>query len=233
MKLGILEAGKPPRSLASFGDYPAMFRALLGENAYAYETYTICDGDFPASADACEAWLITGAAAGVYDPDPWIPALMDFLRTARGRVPMVGVCFGHQAMAEAFGGKVIKSPKGWGVGLHHYAVEAREGWIDATPEVASLAWHQDQVVQAPPGATRVAGNAFCPIGFLGYELDRAISIQLHPEFDPGYVRAGLERRKMGLSDAATEAAIAGLEAPNDNVRLGAWIRRFLDRSAGS
>ena len=74
--------------------------------------------------------MITGSAAGVYDPLPWIAPLKDFLVSAKGRAKLVGVCFGHQVMAEAFGGKVIKSPKGWGLGLHAYEVVRREGWMD-------------------------------------------------------------------------------------------------------
>ena len=117
MKLGVLRTGRPPKpAIATFGDYPAMFRRLLGEDAYDYVTYAVDEGDLPARPEDCAAYLITGSSCGVYDPEPWIGELMDFLRAAKNRARLVGVCFGHQAMAQAFGGRVIKSPKGWGLG---------------------------------------------------------------------------------------------------------------------
>jgi GMP synthase-like glutamine amidotransferase len=226
LKLGILAAGHSPRSLAAFGDYPAMFRRLLGEDAFEYKTYDIPAGEMPTDAHECDAWLVTGASAGVYDPEPWIEPLQGFLRRARG-APMIGVCFGHQVMAQAFGGRVIKSPKGWGVGLQHYEVTARRPWMDDVAAIAVPAWHQDQVVEAPPASTVIAASAFTPIAMLAYDDFPAISIQPHPEFEPAYVAAGLERRKMGLDEDATLSAIGSLKENNDNIRVGGWFVRFL------
>ena len=230
MKLGILETGRPPERLAeTFGDYPGMFRALLGEDAYAFRTFDVAAGVLPDAVEACDAYLVTGAAAGVYDPLPWIDPLKDFLVSARGRAPLVGVCFGHQIMAEAFGGKVIQSPKGWGVGMHTYAVRAPAPWMDAAAPIAVAASHQDQVVEPPPGARVVAASDFTPFGMLAYDDQPAISIQLHPEFAPAYAEALIEaRRGTRYSDAEADAAIASYAAPNDAARVGGWIRAFLD-----
>src|SRR5882724_8739448 len=118
MKLAILETGAPPDSVRDrFGDYPSMFRALFGETAHDYATFNVAAGQYPTAISDYPAYVVTGSSAGVYDPLPWISPLKDFLRQAKGRAALVGVCFGHQLMAEAFGGKAIKSPKGWGVGL--------------------------------------------------------------------------------------------------------------------
>jgi len=229
MKLGILETGRPPRSLQpQFGDYPAMFRALLGESAYDYTTYQVFDGQWPQAPKACDAYLVTGAAAGVYDPLPWIPELKAFLVAAKGKVPLIGVCFGHQVMAEAFGGRVIKSPKGWGVGLHEYQVVHREPWLDGPDVIHVAASHQDQVVEPPPGARVIARSAFAPYGMLAYGDQPAISLQLHPEFARGYSEALLEgRRGEFYGEAAASEARKSLEAPDDSARIGGWFRRFL------
>lgn len=234
MKLGILETGRPPERLAeTFGDYPGMFRALLGEDAYAFHTFDAAAGVLPDAVEACDAYLVTGAAAGVYDPLPWIAPLKDFLVSARGRTPLVGVCFGHQIMAEAFGGKVIQSPKGWGVGLHSYAVREPAPWMDAAAPIAVAASHQDQVVALPPGARVVAASDFTPFGMLAYDDQPAISIQLHPEFEPAYAEALIEaRRGTRYSDEQADAAIASYAAPNDAARVGGWIRAFLDGRRG-
>ncbi len=226
MRLGILETGAPPKDVDQFGDYPAMFRALFGQDAYDYATFDIQAGELPDSTDACAAYLITGSSAGVYDPLPWIEPLKDFLRAAKG-TPMVGVCFGHQIMAEAFGGKVIQSPKGWGVGLHRYEVRQPQPWMDA-PRFSIPASHQDQVVEAPPGARVIAANAFTPFGMLAYGDQPAISLQLHPEFEPAYARALIEsRRGSRYTDAQADQAILSFEQPDDRSRVGDWIQRFL------
>ncbi len=238
MKLGILETGLPPADLAeTFGDYPAMFRALLGEDLRT-ETFHVSTGALPARVDACQAWLITGSAAGVYDDLPWIAPLTDFLRLARGRAPLVGVCFGHQIMAQAFGGQVIKSPKGWGVGLQRYEVTRAAPWMDTTPPPAAAiaipASHQDQVVVAPPGVTVSLASDFTPYAGLTYDDGLAISFQGHPEFDPAYAAALVEaRRGSRYTDEQADAAIASLAEPNDRLRVAGWMRAFLTKASGA
>lgn len=231
MRLGILETGVPPGDLKErFGDYPAMFRGLLGEDACDYATFAVADGVLPRSVEACDAYLVTGSAAGVYDPFPWIGELKAFLQAAKGRAPLVGICFGHQIMAEAFGGQVIKSPKGWGVGLHKYTICEHLDWMDGADSIAVPASHQDQVVVPPPGALVVAASDFTPFGMLAYEDQPAISIQLHPEFDPAYAKALIEaRRGPRYTDKQADAAVASYDAPDDRDRVGEWIREFLKR----
>ncbi len=122
--VGILETGVPPEDLAArYGRYDAMVRRMLGDG-FDYQTYRVRDGDLPEAPDAHPAYVITGSSAGVYDDLPWIAPLEDFIRAVHGRARMVGVCFGHQVMAQALGGRVEKSSKGWGLGLHGYAVDA-------------------------------------------------------------------------------------------------------------
>lgn len=233
MRLGILETGAPPDGVREkFGDYPSMFRRLFGEDAYDYATFDVAAGAMPEGTSACQAWLVTGSSAGVYDPLPWIDPLMDFLRAAKGEVPLLGVCFGHQVMAQAFGGKVIKSPKGWGVGLHRYRLAQARPWMDAADEpIAAPASHQDQVVELPPGATVLGGNGFCPLGVLDYGEARAVSIQLHPEFEPAYAKALIEnRRGSRYTDVEADRAVMSYEQPDDRLRIGAWLQRFLEQA---
>jgi GMP synthase-like glutamine amidotransferase len=230
IKLGVLQAGGPPARLADrYASYAVMFERLLGPGAYDYRTFDVRAGDFPKQPEACDAYIVTGSSAGAYEPDPWIAALKRFLVEAKGRAALVGVCFGHQIMAEAFGGRVIKSPKGWGVGLHTYEILARRPWMDEASAISLPASHQDQVVEAPPATTILAGSAFSPFGMLAYDDQPAISIQLHPEFDAAYAKALIEgRRGTRLSVAQTDAAIASLDAPNDSERVGGWIGRFIE-----
>ena len=229
MKIGILAAGRPPRALISqFGDYTQMFEHLLAGRGYDWASYDVPAGGYPDRPEACDAYVVTGAAAGVYDGDPWIGQLLEFLRAARGRAKLVGVCFGHQAMAQAFGGEVRKSDKGWGIGLHTYGLADHLGWMDASPAFSLAASHQDQVIEPPPGATILAGSDFCPNGMLAYDDGTSISCQLHPEFAPAYSIALIEGRKgQRFPEAQAEAAVESLHHPDDHAKFADWIAKFL------
>lgn len=230
--LAILETGAPPAGLEGFGSYPDMFERLLGPDAYDYARYDLRAGQWPRAPDAHRAYLITGSSSGVYESDAWIGQLRDFLRAAKGEAVLVGVCYGHQAMADAFGGEVVKSGKGWGVGLQTYEVFSAETWMaegETPAPIHIAASHQDQVVNLPAGARVLGGNSHAPFGMLVYDDQPAFSIQLHPEFDPAYAKALLSRRRGApLSVEVADAGIASLDLPNDNQRVGGWIRRFID-----
>jgi GMP synthase-like glutamine amidotransferase len=224
MILAILETGRPPKALIEpFGTYDSMFRRLLGAG-FHYETYPVFEGVFPGDPEGLEGVLITGSPAGVYEDRPWIGPLESWLQHAAGKVPMVGVCFGHQVMASAFGGKVIKSPKGRGLGLHTYALDGLA--VGGKDQVACPADHGDQVVEVAPKTKVLGGNAFCPYGMLEYPF-RAVSVQFHPEFEPPFAKALLEKERPLVGDAAIETAQASLDAPNDNALVGDWIVGFL------
>ena len=225
MNLAILETGTPPGALEErFGRYAGMFEKLLG-NGIDYQAYEVQAGDLPGDPGGHDAYLITGSPAGVYEPLPWIEQLKAFLRAAKGQAKLVGICFGHQLMAETFGGHVEKVDKGWGVGLHTYPIVQREPWMDEAAAVSVPASHQDQVVMQPPATDVVASSIFTPYAGLAWRDQPAISFQFHPEFSPDYARALIELRRRRLPDP--DAAIASLDRPNDNARVGRWIRNFL------
>lgn len=229
MRVGILKTGRPPNpAIEQFGTYPDMFMNLLGRDAYDWRTYAADEGEYPDRPETCDAYIVTGSSSGVYDDDPWIGRLLDFLRSAKGRAKLVGVCFGHQAMAQAFGGRVIKSPKGWGIGAHEYALVGREPWMDAGPTIRLPASHQDQVVEKPPAADVLVASAFTPFAGLVYRDQPAISIQPHPEFLPDYAKALIEaRRGKVYPDEQADLAVATYGLPDDRDRVGRWIRGFL------
>lgn len=224
MKVAVLETGVPPGDLADrFGTYPEMYRRMLGLTEVA--SYAVAAGELPERPEDHAAYIVSGSPAGVYEPLPWIGELTAFLRAARGKAKLVGICFGHQAMAQAFGGAVAKSDKGWGVGLHSYDVAARQNWMDAAASIRIPASHQDQVILQPPGSEVILASAFTPIAGLAWPGDGAISFQFHPEFEPAFAKALIEARRGRLPDA--DAAIASLDRANDNERVARWIGAFL------
>jgi GMP synthase-like glutamine amidotransferase len=217
------------------GSYPQMFERMIGaaDANVAFDTVSIPAGDPLPDIDGLEAVLITGSAAGVYDGFEWIAPLEEFVRTAHNsQVPMVGVCFGHQLIAQALGGTVRKSEKGWGLGRHVYDVAAGNALIEGT-QIALACSHQDQVITPPDGATTILSSDFTPYAGLLYAGGRTLSVQAHPEFSIGFALACCEmaRSKGDARDSAVTSAIASLAEPLDSARLGGAITRFLTRSA--
>jgi len=228
IKVGILETGSPPPPLQGrFGSYSAMVQELLGPQ-HEFTTFDVRKGELPARADDCPAYVITGSASGVYDGDAWIGAVKNFVRDASGQSALIGICFGHQLMAEAFGGRVIKSPRGWGIGLHRYDVQERAAWMDDARSIAVPASHQDQVVKLPGDARVLGGSEFTPYGIVEYPRRRAMSLQSHPEFSPEYAAALIElRRSSKYTDEQADRALQTLRQPNDRARAGTWLAQFL------
>ncbi|WP_336486074.1 glutamine amidotransferase-related protein [Methylobacterium nigriterrae] len=228
MRIAILETGRPPARLGgAYPGYGAMVERLVGPG-HDYETYLADRGALPGTG-AHEAYLITGSPAGAYDPDPWIADLTAFLRNLDPGRRVVGLCFGHQVMAQAWGGQVEKSRTGWGLGLHRYDVVETAPFMDGARAIAVPLSHQDQVVAPPPGARVLAGSAFTPFGVLAYRDRAALSFQCHPEFAADYARALVSGHRAAEADPTFgAAALASLDAPHDSGRVGGWIRRFLE-----
>jgi GMP synthase-like glutamine amidotransferase len=234
VRIGILETGYPPEHLIKeHGTYADMLKRFVGEEGVEYEVFDVQKGEPPANPEAFDALLITGSPSGVYDGDPWIGRLMDYLRETKGKTALAGVCFGHQVMAQAFGGEVRKSDKGWGLGLHRYTVQNPEPWMDRVREIKAPVSHQDQVVVRPPNARVVAGSPFTPNAVLAYTDQRAISFQCHPEFTVEYAKALAERRRGQIPDAQVDQAKESLDGPNDDPKIADWVRRFLSAKPAS
>lgn len=224
--IAILETGAPPSDLSpEHGRYPQMVSRLLGQG---FETRTIdVRHSAPPDPGAFDGVIITGSPAGVYDGDPWIGGLLDWIASAKGQTRMVGICFGHQAMAQALGGRVEKSDRGWGVGLHRYDVQATEPWMQ--PPLSTIAIpvsHQDQVVERPAGARVILSSDFTPFAGLAWD-DEAISMQCHPEFTPAFASALAEGRRDRIGADRVDPALETLKTANDRDAVGQWIRTFL------
>ncbi|WP_298721611.1 type 1 glutamine amidotransferase [uncultured Ferrovibrio sp.] len=208
MKIGIIECGPVPGVLqAKYVSYPAMFEAQLRPllpNA-AFTTISVVNGEPLPAPDACDAWLIPGSRHGVYDPLPWIEPLKAFIReVARLKRPMAGVCFGHQIIAEALGGKVEKAAIGFRIGMEQY--ETTLGG-NGPRNVTMPAFHQDQIVVQPPNSDVVASTAACTFAALRYRDAPILSVQFHPEFSMDYLAdlidcMGQQAAQPGLSAGA-------------------------------
>lgn len=230
MRIAIVETGAPPAALKRrHGGYPQMLERLLRPflPGASFPVFSILDGDPPPLA-AFDGLVFTGSPAGVYEKLPWIDSLEALIRdAARAGKPQVGICFGHQLMAQAFGGRVEKSDKGWGVGVHDYHVFAPRDWMRPfARRIACAVSHQDQVTQPPPGAILLAGSSFCPNGALEYPGAPAVSFQMHPEFDPAFAADLIRARRERIPAALADEALASLRRETDRMRIAQWIAAF-------
>ncbi|WP_425092599.1 type 1 glutamine amidotransferase [Tropicimonas sp. S265A] len=225
MQIGILECGKPPdRVVERHGDYPAIFARMLARHGFNFKTYSAETLDLPTSVYACDGWLIPGSRLGVYENHGFLPPLQAFIRKAHSAaVPMVGICFGHQVIAKALGGRVEKFQGGWSVGRHVYSFEG-------LGDLALNAWHQDQVLDAPPGAKTIATSLFCHHAGLAYG-DRAWTVQCHPEYSQEILHDMIAARRgtSSIPESQLDTAEMLLSEPLDFDIISAEIARFFKR----
>lgn len=231
MKLGILKCDRVSDVfVAEHGQYPEMFEDLLlpADSTLEFTVFDVEHGEFPRDINAVDAYLITGSRHGVNDGFPWIGQLEEFVRTLNdAQKKVVGICFGHQLIAKAFGGKVIKSPKGWGVGMSQNQVVQHKEWMEPRQdEFNILVSHQDQVVELPRGAEILATSDFCP-NYMMQIGAHLLSLQGHPEFTKAYSEALMVSREDTIGDVEFDRGMHSLAMHEDDDLIALWIMNFL------
>lgn len=191
--------------------------------------YKVAQGKFPDSVFDCDLWFITGSPKGVYEDLPWIQRLISFTQELHSKKrKLIGVCFGHQLVAHALGGKVSKSPKGWGVGIRSFEITKPQAWMSPETQKMSLIFsHQDQVEKLADGAILLATDEFCPNQMAQIE-NHILTFQGHPEFTVRFATDRLNSRRSLMPEPTYDNAMSSFEDTNDFKLLSQWIRNFAD-----
>lgn len=230
MKIGILRCDEPqPQHIQQFGSYVDMLIVLFKQvdKTLEFICYDVEKGDYPRDIDECDAYVTTGSKASASDDLPWIKTLEQFIvQLQANNKKLIAICFGHQLVAKALGGKVETSDKGWGVGVHSSRIINAQPWMQ--PQLDSynvVVSHQDQVIQLPDNVILIASNEFCPNA--AFQVGAILSFQGHPEFSKSFSRALMQQLRPHLGEQVYIQGIKSLEKPTDSLIVAQWMVKFI------
>lgn len=232
LRIGILTCDHVDQAyLEKYGDYPEMFTNLLKAQDISLEVtvYDVISDQLPEDINDCDAYIITGSRYGVYENIPWIYKAKDLVRRIySAKIPTIGICFGHQLIASALGGNVIKADdKGHALGVQTWEVIDQPNWMgDSSLSSLSLnASHQDQVIKMPDGGNLIAASDFCPIA--GFQVNSMLAFQGHPEFDRSYTEFLIDKHQEKLDPVSRLATLESLNKDPDSNLVGSWMVEFI------
>ena len=231
MRIGLLKCDTVKEELQHIaGDCSDFFVTLFSQHApeVSLTIYDVQNGRYPQSPDECEGYITTGSASSVYDDEPWIMRFRDFVRQLyESNVKLVGVCFGHQMIAEALDGKCEKAECGWGVGMKTVKIISRKSWMEPALDSYNLVVsHLDQVCKLPTGSEVLGTNEYCPNAMFMVG-EHFLGIQGHPEFTALYADALFHSRVERIGASMVEEARESLKMQAHADIITRWMVNFL------
>jgi len=179
--------------------YDTCFKRWIGgyaDKPVEWHVFEVADGELPDFRTQFSGYIITGSKHGVYEDFPWIQRLCSWVETAhRKKEKVLGICFGHQAVAKALGGTVMINPAGFEIGRYRTNVSPKAveyfkrlgTWDDAKfgadPQLTMNFVHGDYVPAdgMPPELESMGGTALSPHNGL-FNRSNILTFQGHPEF---------------------------------------------------
>lgn len=228
MKVALLLCDHVQDELRShFGDYPELYAQWLPWAEFS--VFDATQWEFP-QVHEYEFYLVGGSKHSVYDQQEWIQPLKNIIQEIQQlNKKYVGICFGHQILAEALGGQVNIHEEGWSVGVHTFAMLQSASFMNPIQDSFKVSMScRDQVQQLPPGAKLMATAPTCKIGV--FLLGNMLGIQGHPEFSIPYMRELLNQRESLIGRTKVESARQSLGEGTDATILSDWIKAFFSGS---
>jgi GMP synthase-like glutamine amidotransferase len=215
-----------PELLSNHGDQTDFYDYIfnLADPTVKLRIYDVVLDQYPKSIDECNGYLITGSKLSVYDAEDWIRKLETYVQILNEqKKALLGVCFGHQLIAKALGGKSEKASVGWTLGVQDYDFQDTFHWVkDQNQSVGLIHSHKDQVTKLPKEAELIASNPRVPIAMFKIG-NHVMSMQGHPEFTAEYAHAVATMRKEILGEEVYKKASDSLKNQiADNVEVAKW-----------
>ncbi|OGG11511.1 hypothetical protein A2Z00_02665 [Candidatus Gottesmanbacteria bacterium RBG_13_45_10] len=231
--IAIFEANPPSPVFENKSAQASWFADILAgiDPKLTVRTYRVFSNEFPVSLDSIDGIIVTGSSKEVYDGDSWITTTAGWVKQAqRQGIPVLGVCFGHQIIAQAFGGTVTPNPKGREMGTCSISlVDAAAGdpLFRGLPKTVSVQEsHKSAVVKLPKAAKVLGENKYGVQAFRMGE-DKTWGVQFHPELDAEVLKKVVEYRKDILREEGLDAQkIAQGIHPTQQAR--GILKNFLD-----
>ncbi len=207
------------------------FRRLLQplRPDWEFVTVPVKDGVFPDDPGAFDGYVVAGSPASVNDPLPWIRGLLDFIRELdKRRIPTVGACFGHQAIAVALGGDVGKNPGGWSLGVEEASFSTHKPWMEPPHGTLKLySAHKEQVTRLPDGAEVIGGQDFCPVGAMAIG-EHIFTTEYHPEMTGDFMTELVDEMGPAIDAETRDRALAQLNQAAQGSEFAKWMIAFFE-----
>jgi GMP synthase (glutamine-hydrolysing) len=234
VKIGILECDHVDTELKiKHGDHSSFFINLFKKYApeVSLDIFDIPKGEYPDWKNNYDGFIGTGSRFSVYDNMPWIERFKDFIKELyENNVKFIGICFGHQMIAEALGGKCSESKKGWGLGVKTAFIHQKQPWMKPPLDSYRLIFtHKDQIETLPPESKVLGGNDHCEYSVITLG-SHFLGIQGHPEFTAPFVKELLQSRLELIGHEAVEEAEKTLVQQTDEAVVTQWMVKFFDTS---
>ena len=231
ISLGILQTNhdKSVEVGDAFPDDAHRFRDMFDaqDDRFTYRIYMTIGGEVPQDLNAHDAFVITGSPLSVLDRHIFTDPLADFIRRCdAAQKPLVGACFGHQAIAQALGGTVEKRTGGYNVGIEETVFHAARPWMTPPRDrLAMYMFHEDTVTALPPGCERLGASPRCENASFA-KGDHIITTQAHPEFSHDFMACVLRYTESKMPPQSASQAWDSLDCTAEGDIFAQWCTAF-------